>query len=213
MKAITLFALLLLVTATSFAQLTVFGGPQQSWSKYRVRDVSQVTGGKTGVVAGVGLKTLLEGPVYFSPQLSYSQKGYSVRFTERANPPDSAAVANDVTLRSVNLTPMLQVNFSKQANYLFVRFGPSFEFNISGTEKYDSTNGRSVTRSLPFAFDKYSYASVSLVGQLGFQHHSGLTVFAFYNHNVSSLNNSDYGPKIFIHAAGLAAGWKFGKGR
>ncbi|HVF96283.1 MAG TPA: hypothetical protein VM871_03130, partial [Flavisolibacter sp.] len=84
----TAFLLCLLNLSSLRAQLTVFAGPQVTTAKYRIQDVSQETEHKQGFAAGIGLQSLIEGPVYFSPLLFYTQKGYKVKFNRPAAPPD-----------------------------------------------------------------------------------------------------------------------------
>lgn len=195
------------------AQPTLFAGPQLTSAQYSIRGVEQKTDSKIGFSAGVGLKTLIEGPVYFTPQLFYSRKGYKVVFDRPAAPPDSGAVNNNTALHAVELAPLVQVNFSRQPSHVFLRFGPSFEVNVSGSESFDSTNGRRANRKMPFSFSDYSFVTLSVNGQLGYQHQSGLTAFAYYNLGVSSLNNSDFGPSIYHRVAGVAVGYRLGKKR
>jgi hypothetical protein len=209
----TAFLLCLLNLSSLRAQLTVFAGPQVTTAKYRIQDVSQKTEHKQGFAAGIGLKSLIEGPVYFSPLLFYTQKGYKVKFNRPAAPPDSGAVNNNATLHAVELAPLIQINFSKGASYPFLRIGPSFDINLSGTETFDSSNGKRKTRDMPFSFGDYGFVTVALNGQVGFQHKNGLSLFAYYNYGVSSLNNADNGPAIFHRVAGVAAGWRFGRKR
>lgn len=198
---------------TAGAQLTVFAGPQVSSAHYTVRGTEQATDSKTGFSAGLGLKTLLEGPVYFSPVLYYTQKGYKVSFNQRAFPPDSAAKNNDVTVHAIELAPLFQINFSKKANYGFLRFGPSADFAIKGSETFDSTGNKRVSRDMVFSFGDYSFVTLSANVEVGFQHKSGLVIFAHYQHGLTNLNNADYGPTIFHRIAGLSVGYKLGRKR
>jgi len=210
-----LFFTLLLAFGMGFlkadAQLSIYAGPQLTSAKYFIRDVKQATESKTGFMAGVGLKSFLEGPVYFSPMLYFSRKGYKVTFDRPAFPPDSGAVNNDVTVNTIELAPLVQINFSKKSSYLFLRVGPSFDFNISGHEEFDSLSGKHISRDMKFSFGDYSYATVSVNAQLGFQHRSGFVLFAHYGYGLGSLNNADYGPRIYHRVAGISLGWKLGK--
>lgn len=214
MKPTFFVSLLLLggsILTQTHAQLTVFAGPQSTTAQYSIRGADQKTESKYGFTAGVGLKTLIEGPVYFAPQLFYSQKGYKVTFDRQAAPPDSGAKNNNATLHAIELAPLAQINFSKKASYPFLRIGPSFDVNISGRESFDSTNGKLVSHNMKFSFADYGFVTIAVNGQLGFQHKSGFAIFAYYNLGVSSLNNSDYGPNIFHRVAGVALGWKLGR--
>jgi hypothetical protein len=195
------------------AQFTIFAGPQISSAKYSIRGVKQSTEYKQGLMAGVEFKTLFEGPLYFAPSLSFTRKGYKVKFDRPAFPPDSAALNNNVSLSTIELAPLFQINFSKKATYTFIRFGPAFDFNLSGKEEFDTTGNKRVSRNMVFSFGDYSYATISLNAQIGYQHESGFTVFAQYVYGISSLNNADLGPQIFHRAAGIAIGWTLGKKR
>jgi hypothetical protein len=213
-----LYAFALLMSIVSFsdahAQLTIYGGPQLTSASYSINGIKQETEYKAGFMGGVGLQSNIEGPVFFTPMLFFSRKGYKVSYNQRAFPPDSGAVNNNTTINTIELAPLVQVNFSQQASHGFIRFGPSFDFNLSGTEQYDSTNNKTTTRNMVFSFTNYSHATISMNGQLGFQHRSGFVAFAFVNLAVSSLNNADYGPKIFHRVGGIAVGWQLGrKGR
>ncbi|HUC80684.1 MAG TPA: outer membrane beta-barrel protein [Flavisolibacter sp.] len=214
MKSIIAAASFLLFIFSSFssnAQVTIFAGPQMTSAQYGIRGANQETSYKTGFMGGVGLKAFLEGPVYFSPMLFFSRKGYDVTFDRPNFPPDSGAVNNSVVVNTIELAPLLQINFSNKESYGFVRFGPSFDFNLSGRETFDSTSGRRISRDMKFSFGDYSYATVSMNVQTGFQHRSGFTAFVFINAALSSLNNADYGPKIFHRVGGVALGWTLGK--
>jgi len=199
--------------ATLNAQLTIFGGAQMTSAQYSIRDVDQKTSYKTGFMGGLSLKTLIEGPVYFAPMLYFSRKGYDVVFDRPNFPPDSGAVNNNTVINTVELAPLIQINFSKKASYAFLRLGPSFDFNLSGREVFDSTSGKRISRNMRFTFSDYSHATVSMNAHTGFQHKSGFTFFAFFSLGVSSLNNADFGPKIYHRIGGIAAGWTLGKKR
>lgn len=198
----------LLTVAETEAQLTVFGGPQMTSARYSIRGFEQQTKYKTGFMGGVGFHTSIEGPVYFSPMLFFSRKGYKVTFDRPAFPPDSGAVNNNASINTIELAPLIQINFSKKASYGFLRLGPSFDFNLSGKEAFDSTNGKHISRDMKFSFGDYSHATISMNAQTGFQLRSGFTAFLFVNFGVSSFNNADFGPKIFHRVGGVAVGWR-----
>lgn len=196
---------------TAKAQLTVFAGPQMTSARYLIGDVKQETTFKTGFMAGVNLKTLLEGPVYFTPFLYYSKKGYKVTFSSYTFPPDPAAKNNNTSIHTIELAPLIQINFSKSANYVFVRFGPSVDVNISGREGYDSTNNKHIERAMPFGFGEYGYVTAAANIHLGYQTKKGVSIFVHYAHGIGSLNNADNGPVILHRIAGISVGWQLGK--
>jgi hypothetical protein len=203
-----LLSTILFISGSAKAQLTVFAGPQMSSAKYSLSEVKQETEYKTGFMAGVGLKTVIEGPAYFTPLMYYSKKGYKVTFNRPGFPPDSAAKNNNTSINTIELAPLIQINLSKSANYFFLRFGPSFDINISGHEGYDSTNNKRVERAMPFGFGEYGYVTAAANIQLGYQLKTGISIFAHYAHGIGNLNNADNGPVILHRIAGISVGWR-----
>jgi hypothetical protein len=207
------FVLLITLACSSHAagQLTIFAGSQQNNAEYIIARRDQETEAKIGFMAGVGFKKQVEGPFYFSPMLYYSQKGYKVTYNASAFPPHPDALNNDVTLHTIELSPLFQLDMSSKPSYMFVRFGPSFVANVSGKETFDTIGGKPTTRNMVFSFGDYSHGTIAFTGVLGYQHKGGLTIFAHYSHGTSNLNNADYGPVIYHRTLGLSLGWKLGK--
>ena len=196
----------------SQAQVRIFAGPQYSTTKYTIRNVKQDTEGKQGFMAGIGLTYQVEGPLYFAPSLYFSQKGYKVSaYNLPSIPPNEDARNNDVTLRSIALTPLLQFNLSKKESFAFVRLGPGFEKALSGREVFDSAGVKTIDRNMTFSSTAYSPATAFLNVQLGYELANGLCFLAHYEHGLSSLNNRDLGPMILQRSAGILIGWRFGK--
>lgn len=197
---------------SSKAQVRVFAGPQYATSKYTIRNVKQDTEFKQGFLAGIGLTTQVEGPLYFAPSLYFSQKGYKVTsYNLPSIPPNEDARNNDVTLRSIVLTPLLQFNLSKSDRFAFVRIGPGFDISFSGRETFDSAGVKTIDRNMTFSSTAYSPATAFFNVQLGYELANGLSVLAHYEHGLSSLNNRDRGPMILQRAVGIVVGWRFGK--
>lgn len=191
------------------AQLRVFGGPQITSANYSIQNAPQATESKIGYMAGVSLTTLVEGPLYFTPSLFYSQKGYKVTLNRPSVPPDADAKNNNTSIHSISFAPLLQVNFSKSPSYGFFRFGPALDIPISGKETFDSTGDKQISRSMTFGSTAYSQGSFYANVHLGYQHQGGLTLFVHYEHGLSNLNNSDFGPMILQRNAGVSVGWRF----
>lgn len=203
--SLTIFA----ISHTGQAQFRVFAGPQLTTANYLIRNAKQETESKQSFMAGIGLTTAVEGPLYFAPSLSFSRKGYKVVYNQVAVPPDSAAKNNNTTINALSLAPLLQLNFSRSNNHLFIRFGPAADYAFSGREVFDSTNNKQVDRAMVFGSEAYSPITLSGSVHLGYEHKSGFTLFAHYEHGLSSLNNSDYGPTILHRVVGVAVGWTF----
>lgn len=192
-----------------------FAGGQATSARYMVKDQQQPSDFRFGAVAGVGLKVFFENQLFFSPQIYYSQKGYKVDLELPAFPPTQKAINNDLTIHTIEIAPLFQVDLSKTASHLFIRFGPSIDIAISGKEKFDTLdvngNAGSFERPLTFSYVDYGRFTASANLHLGYQHESGLIINVFYLHGIGSMNNADFGPRILHRAVGLSVGWRFGK--
>ena len=207
-----LFPFLLLCSwKISQAQVSLFAGPQLTTAKYHIRNGKQDSEFKQGFMAGIRLTTLVEGPLYFSPSLYYSKKGYKVTFNRGAYPPGPDAQNNNTSIHTIALAPLLQFNLSKEKTHLFVRFGPGIDINLSGSESFDSTGNKHIDRSMLFGSTGYSPATAFANLHVGFQHRNGLSVFAHYEHGLSNLNNADLGPMILQRVVGVSLGWRLGR--
>jgi hypothetical protein len=210
-------SILLLITFLAFHslaaqnQLYIFAGPQATTARYKVRGIEQETGFKYGFQAGINMKTLFEGPLYFSPAVFYSLKGYQVDFTDYANPPSLFAVNNETTIHTLELAPLLQIDLSKNQSHPYIKFGPSMDFQLFGNEKFDTVingNRGTVDRKMKFSFADYGHYSINLFLQFGFESANGFQVFAQYTHGMGNINNADLGPMIKHRIYGISFGWR-----
>lgn len=207
MKVCLLAALIFsaVLTAYSQPQFNVFGGPQTSFSSYAVEGVKQETSNKYGFQAGLGMKVPFEGRLYFSPALFYSMKGYKVKYTRFAYPPDITATDNNTTFHTVETAFLLQYDFNDAPNHLFIKAGPSLDFHLFGNEKFNTPMGM-VDRKTPFGYDKYGHYSANMLLQLGYEMKNGFFVFGQYSHGLGSINNADGGPRIRHRVLGISIG-------
>ncbi|HVK97725.1 MAG TPA: outer membrane beta-barrel protein [Flavisolibacter sp.] len=213
MKKLFPLFLFVLFNSAGYSQtmFSIFAGPQVTGAKYSIKGVEQTTDYQTnGLMAGISLRMPIEEVVYFTPAVYYSKKGYKVNFNNISNPPDSAALNNNTSINSIEVAPLIQVAFSNRPTHAFIRFGPTIDFNISGTERFEKTTGEIGNRNMTFSYDAYSFATTAATIQLGFQTKSGFQIFGHYGHGLGSLNNIDEGPKIRHRIAGITLGWLFG---
>lgn len=201
------------LSAKSQLQLNVFAGPQATTANYTVNGVKQDTKMKYGFQAGVGAKVAFENKLYFSPAVLYSLKGYKVNFTQFAFPPDVDAADNDVSLHTFEMAFLLQYDFSNEPGHVFIKGGPSLDFQLFGKEKFNSrTGGAPVSRNMKFSYGDYGHFSANAILQLGYETSGGFIIAAQYSHGLASINNADYGPQIKHRVFGLSIGkflnWK-----
>ncbi|HET6993754.1 MAG TPA: porin family protein [Chitinophagaceae bacterium] len=187
----------------------VFAGPQLTTAKYSVEDIKQPTKGKYGFHAGGCLKVPFDNHLYFSPALFYSLKGYKVTFNRYAFPPDTAAINNNTSIHTVELSLLLQLDFGDQPDHFFLKGGPSLDFQLGGTEKYDLKTGGSVDHAMPYGFPYYGHYSVNVLLQLGYETKSGFMVFGQFTEGLANINNADLGPRIKHRVIGISIGKYF----
>lgn len=200
----------------SFSQQTQFGifaGPQASSARYAIDGEKQSTSSKYGFQIGAGWKIPFDNNLYFAPAAFYSLKGYKVDLNRSSYPPDPNALNNDTRLHTLELAFLLQYDLSKTARHMFIKAGPSLDFQLKGTEKYDLRNGTTVDRNMIFSFGDYGRYAASFLFQLGYEAPSGWFVYGQYTHGVGSFNNADHGPKILHRVYGLSFGHFFRKNK
>ena len=214
---LTLMMLLFSFGVRAQVGVHVFAGPHITSAHYVVRDSKQDAEFRFGGMAGMSLKVPFDNQLYFFPTVNYSLKGYRVTLKEPSFPPTELAVNNETTIHTVDISPLLQIDLSKNPSHFFVRFGPSVDLVFSGKEKFDtlSTSGApgTVERPMIFSFGDYGRISASAIIHLGYQFQNGAIISGFYQHGIGSMNNADNGPRILHRIAGLSIGWMFWKKR
>ncbi len=208
MRKLSVTLLLCILATALFAQVqtAIFAGPQISSVKYTIQSKKQEPGHKYGFQAGVLVKVPFENKLYFAPAVFYSMKGYKVDLSLPSFPPDTLAIDNDTRLHTFELAPLLQYDFSTQPNHFFVKLGPSLDIQLFGKEKFNRSNQTTIEQDMVFSFTRYGRFAASLIMQLGYETGSGLIIFAQYNHGMGSMNNADFGPRIWHRAYGISLG-------
>jgi len=199
-------ALLIAAGIIAQNQVNIFAGPQATTASYKVNDKKQDTEFKFGFHAGVGMKVPFENRVYFSPSIFYSLKGYKVKFNQHVYPPDPDAIDNNVTLHTIEVAALLQIDLGDQPDHFFICFGPSVDFQLFGKEKYNLFSGGSVNKNMKFGFADYGHYSTCAVARFGYESSNGLLLFAQYNLGLGSINNADNGPVIRHRVFGISIG-------
>ena len=206
------FAILSCLSSFGQVRLAVFGGPQMTSAKYKIKEEKQPTEFKPGLQVGATLKVPFENQLYFAPAVYYSMKGYKVKLNLPSFPPSELALNNETTLHTMELAPLLHFDFSTQPSHFFVKLGPAIDFNFSGKEKFDTLGGKEpVERSMKFSFSEYGRVTAQGILHIGYESSKGYMIFAHYTEGMGSLNNADNGPRIKHRIAGISFGWYFKK--
>lgn len=210
-KISLLFLCLVLVTAcfTQQARHGIFAGAQSSSAKYSVYGHNQSTSNKYGFVAGYMIKAPFETNLYFSPAAFYSYKGYKVKLTDYAYPPDPMATDNNTSIHTFELAALLQYDFGSQPDHFFIKAGPSLDFQLLGKEKFKLMNGNMVSQDMTYHFGAYGRYSVNFLAQFGFETAGGFAISGQYTLGLVNINNADGGPKIRHRVLGISIGKYF----
>ncbi|MGZ8525252.1 MAG: outer membrane beta-barrel protein, partial [Chitinophagaceae bacterium] len=106
---------------------------------------------------------------------------------------------------------LLQYDFNNQPKHFFVKFGPSLDFQLSGKEKFNRSNNTRTNQKMVFDFDKYGRYGASMLIQLGYETSNGFLIAGQYTHGIGSINNADFGPRIWHRVFGISIGKYLGK--
>ncbi len=186
--------------------LSFFGGPQTTTAKFAVGPDIQNTESKIGFHLGVAKKINFDDQIFFYPSVSYSLKGYKVSFQNPSSLPGLDIVYDNTTIHTIDFSPHLQVDFSKNKSHLFIRFGPTFDAAILGKEEVIFQNGKKENRDMKFSFSNYGRIGASLVSQFGYETENKFFVSVRYDYGVGSISNADGGPKITNRILALSLG-------
>lgn len=208
MKSFFLSTLALLCTLLSHSQnqVGIFFGPQATQTKYTILNQKQKNEFKYGFQAGVNMKTPFEGNLYFAPAVFYSMKGYKVKFTDFAFPPDVNAVDNKTIIHTFEIAPLLQYDFGQNPGHVFIRGGPTLDFQLFGKEEYNLASGTRVKQNMKFSYGDYGHFSANAIAQIGYETVDDFMIFAQYTHGLASINNADGGPRIRHRVFGISIG-------
>ena len=209
MKKIVIYSVTLLccINAIAQSQLGVLAGVHGSSALYAIKNVKQPTDFKAGFHVGVDYKIPFENRLTFVAALSYSMMGYKVTFNQPSYPPDLLAKDNDTKMHEIDVDPLLQYDITKKSDHFFFRAGPSFNFIISGQEKFNLSTGETIDRNMKFSVTAgYGRYLAGIIAQVGFETSHGFTVYAQYMQQLMSMNNELDGPNIRNRMVGITVG-------
>ncbi|TMI70169.1 MAG: PorT family protein [Bacteroidetes bacterium] len=211
MKKTCCLSVLILFAIVCHSQVLfgIFAGPQVTTAKYSIADTKQPTENKYGFHLGACLKVPFDNRLYFCPAIFYSLKGYKVTFNQYAFPPDTLATNNNTSIHTLELAALLQFDFSNKPNHLFVKAGPSLDFQLAGTEKYELKAGGTVDHDMPYGFPYYGHYSANLILQLGYETKNGFVIFGQFADGLTNINNADFGPEIRHRVFSISIGKYF----
>ena len=193
------------ISVSSQVKTAIFAGPQATNVRYLIQGQKQQSDFKIGTSAGIMLKVPFEGRLSFTPGIMYNLRGYNVKFNSPTALPDSIAADNNTSFHTIELSFLLQHDFSSNAGHFFLRFGPSLDFALFGKEKFNSKD-EYFERNMKFSFYDYGHYLASAILQAGYENKKGVFLFLNYNYSLTSMGNRDGGPQILNRAIGISIG-------
>ncbi len=180
-----LFTTFSLLHTTAQTRLAVRGGFNYSTARAYFSNKKQSVDFVPGANFGIQLKTAFDGPLHFSPYISYSNRGYII---------NSASNNGDKTKNSihyVDVAPILSLDFKVSGENTFViGVGPTAGLAISGTEK-TIVNGVTTSSKMDFSTSKnYGLFDFGLHTSLGY-HFRKMFVEVAWQHGLTSINNNE----------------------
>jgi hypothetical protein len=170
------------------------------YSTGRFKDSFQV---KKDVSGRFGFRTFwmgrinIEGPIYFSPEVGYTFKGFKVK-----NPGGNIA-EQEVLLHYFDIL-LLQEYVINESFYL--KIGPSLAGAISGKSKTISNTGLRTTEKLPFNFAAWSRFEATIQIGAGMHFGNGWLGELRLSDGLSNLYDGDKGPNVKTRFIGVHIG-------
>ncbi len=207
MRKLIISALLIIITLCSSAQVNwmIRGGYNYSSARAMYLDTKRPTDPKSGFNIGIGLKSFFDYNIYFTPQLNYSMKGYSVSYGA-----DSSVAASNTTLHMVEFPILLQTYLNPNSeNRFFLQYGPTVSLIVAGKERATFQNGTFEDRNLKFGSTGYGRWEVSLMGAIGIEMKNVYVASIGFNAGMTKIVNSDFGAKIKTSVISVNFGYYF----
>ena len=211
-KLIALIAFLISLSIFSKAQdmghvlLGVKGGYNYSLSKY-ITNKSLPVKAVHGGYAGLMLKIPFDNRLFFVPQMDVSYRGMQTDSLQKN-------VYSSIKEFHLRVQPLLQLNFKhpeSKSNTLFVQFGPSIGFGITGRQiKQDNAN-TPVSAKLRYGFKNYGRYDANWHTGIGYETTKGVRFLLEYAHGLGDMINTDDGPSLKYRNISIGIGYWLGK--
>lgn len=200
-KLIISLIICILTSAWGFSQRFYSGfgvGGQMTTAKYKDSfGVSKSTSSKYGFRAYWMGRVNLEGNIFFSPEVGYTLKGFTVKS------PEAGVAEQEIVLHYFEVKLLQEYTFNEK---FFIKVGPSISGAITGNMKSLSTTGLRSNSKLPFNFGAWGRfeACINICGGIHFG--NGWIAELALSDGLSSIYDGDDGPKVKNRLVGLSIG-------
>ena len=201
----------LFVTGCVHAQVSygVVAGLQQMDASVKIPDGARI--GATvgyGLHAGGMLKVGFDKNVFFSPQILYSRKCFTIHYN---NILQDSVTASKLLIHYIEIPVLLQFDTRSDGTGFFFLFGPSASVAISGKEKRTFLDNGKKERAMRFSNTAYGRFEMNLVAKAGYCFKNNLIVTGGYSYGLGSIINDDYFARIIPRMITLSAGYFFSR--
>ena len=146
----------------------------------------------SGGYLGLHFKVPFDNRLYFKPFVDLHYRGMKVQ----------APVANEYSsIREIQIrvAPILHLQLTGQLNRpggWFLQAGPSIGFGAGGRQIRQSNINTSVSNKLKYGFQAYGRYDATLHMGIGYETAGGLQINVDYNHGLSNMINTEFGPVL-----------------
>jgi Outer membrane protein beta-barrel domain len=156
-----------------------------------------------GGFAGVMMKIPFDNRLSFTPHVDFAYRGTKTDSIQ-------ANQFSSVTEFQMRIMPLLQIDFKhpdEKSNTLFVHFGPSIEFGLSGKQvKQDAANSK-VSTDLKYGYQRYGRYDASWRTGIGYETTKGVRFLLEYAHGLGNMINTESGGTIKYRNISIGVGY------
>jgi len=148
-------------------------------------------GSRPAVDYGVGfhvggeLKVNIENQLFFSPQIQYAYKNFTINY----NNLDTAT--NTLKMHYIEIPILFEWKKSMYKSGLFLQFGPSISVVLSGKQDITGKTGSAVSKPINYSFDAYGRAEANFVFNAGYQFGKNFQFTAGYAYGLGTIVDRD----------------------
>lgn len=191
MKKYLLILVLVISASAASAQLRVGfkAGANATTAKVIANDGSRPSVPYSGGFhAGVELKVLLEGQLYFVPQVQYSHKVFAIEY----NNADTSV--NTLKMNYLEIPLLFEWKKSFYKSGIFIQAGPSLSLVLNGKEEISGKE--QINKPMKIASTAYGRAEANAVINVGYQFGRNFQFTIGYAYGMGTIVDNDSGPVI-----------------
>lgn len=181
----------------------VKAGYNYVFSNFSASETKAVHGGYIGAM----MKIPFENRLHFSPQIDINYRGMQTD----SLPKNTYSKVKEFQVR---VLPLVQIDFKhpdEKANTMFVQFGPSVGFGITGDQTKQDAAGVPANTKLKYGFQAYGQFDASWHLGIGYETTGGLRLLVDYGYGLSNMINTEFGPNLKYQTVSAGIGYWFGK--